>query len=79
MGLQCPIVPFFGSYARCRIRSDRSGSSARLARTMQERKKQEYLADLKSPNRSYNAKFERFRKQLDSKKAFHAGGADQKA
>ena len=50
-----------------------------LARTMQERKKQEYLADLKSPNRSYNAKFERFRKQLDSKKAFHAGGADQKA
>ena len=40
-----------------------------LARTMQERKKQKYLAELKSLNRSYNAKFEIFRKQLDSKKA----------
>jgi hypothetical protein len=39
-----------------------------LARTMQEKKKLEYLAELKSPRRSYNAKFERFRKQLNLKK-----------
>ena len=39
-----------------------------LAQTMREERKQEYLNSLKSPKRSYHAKFDDFRKKLESKK-----------
>ena len=42
--------------------------AAALAQTMREEKKQQYLKQLEAPTRSYNAKFEDFRKKLESRK-----------
>ena len=39
-----------------------------LAQTMRAEKKRQYLEQLEAPNRSYNAKFEDFRKKLESRK-----------
>jgi len=45
------------------------GVATALAQTMREKKRQEWLTYLRTPNRSsYKAKFERFRKHLEAKK-----------
>ena len=41
--------------------------AAALAQTMREEKRRQYLEQLEAPNRSYNAKFEDFRKKLKSR------------
>ena len=41
--------------------------AAALAQTLREEKRRQYLEQLEAPNRSYNAKFEDFRKKLESR------------